>query len=177
VIIGRLHPDERHKGHVELVSIWSSVLERKPDAQLWVIGEGDLRHELAAETARLGLSESIKFFGHVDESTKQRLLERSRCLLMPSSGEGFGLTYLEAMRLGRPCLVGEADAGTEVVDPPTAGLACNPKDHEQLVDGADHLLTLGEQWEEWSKNARSRYEALFTFDRFEDRLLEALSLD
>jgi glycosyltransferase involved in cell wall biosynthesis len=51
----------------------------------------------------------------VTEEEKQDLLRRCRCFAMPSRNEGFGLVYLEAMRLGRPCLVSDCDAGREIV--------------------------------------------------------------
>ena len=44
------------------------------------------------------------------------LVQRSNCLLYPSSGEGFGLIPLEAMALGRPVIVTDYSGMTEYVD-------------------------------------------------------------
>lgn len=100
---------------------------------------------------------------------------RCRCLALPSRGEGFGLVYLEAMRMGRPCLVSTLDAGREVVNPPEAGLAADPDDLRELTDAACELLNAGPQWERWSDQARRRYEATFTAEDFQNRLLAALA--
>jgi glycosyltransferase involved in cell wall biosynthesis len=93
---------------------------------------------------------------------------------MPSAGEGFGLVYLEAMRLGRPCLVSTADSGHEVVNPPSAGLAVSRDDPNEIADAVISLMTPGPEWARWSAQARSRYEAEFTAGRFHQRLLTAL---
>jgi glycosyltransferase involved in cell wall biosynthesis len=93
---------------------------------------------------------------------------------MPSRGEGFGLVYLEAMRLGRPCLVSKEDAGHEVVNPPEAGLAVDPGDSEELTKAVVRLMSDGDEWREWSHRARLRYETHYTAEQFQMRLLRAL---
>ncbi|MGH7135613.1 MAG: glycosyltransferase, partial [Pirellulales bacterium] len=98
------------------------------------------------------------------------LLAGARCLAMPSRGEGFGLVYLEAMRLGRPCLVSDGDAGREVVNAPEAGLAVDTRDLDGVADALVRLLSGGDQWQSWSAAARRRYEQNFTAEHFQRRL-------
>jgi len=93
---------------------------------------------------------------------------------MPSRGEGFGLVYLEAMRLGRPCLVSTSDAGRETINPPEAGLAVNPDKPQAVARAICRLLTPGDEWQRWSEQARARYESHFTAQQFQNRLREAL---
>jgi glycosyltransferase involved in cell wall biosynthesis len=128
VMLGRLDRGERYKGHGPVLDAWSRVLERIPNAQLWIIGEGDLRAELEDSVRVLALADHVTFFGRVEEARKDDLITRARCLLLPSRAEGFGIVYAEAMRLGRPSLVGITDAGREVVNPPEASLAADPAD-------------------------------------------------
>jgi phosphatidylinositol alpha-1,6-mannosyltransferase len=174
LILGRLMRDEDYKGHRELIGVWPEVARRVPGARLWVVGDGDLRPDLERMARRLNLAGQVTFWGRVDEDRKQELLAQCRCLAMPSRGEGFGLVYLEAMRRGRPCLVGEADAGEEVVNSPEAGLAADPRHADALAAALCRLLTASPEWDRWSAAARARYEALFTADHFQDRLLRAL---
>jgi len=169
LMISRLDSSERYKGHHEVIAAWPRVQEQVPNAQLWIVGEGDLRPELEAHAGE----QNIRFFGRVSEAEKQRLLEYARCLVLPSRGEGFGLVYLEAMRNGRPSIVG-VDAGREVVDPPNAGLAADPQDTRALADAMIRLLRGGAAWEEMSRLARRRYSENFTATHFQQRLLAAL---
>jgi len=177
LILSRLSKAEDYKGHREVIRAWPRVLQNTPDAELWIVGDGDLRTDLQRLVAELRLEKQIRFWGSVSDETKQELLQKSRCLLMPSRAEGFGLVYLEAMRLGRPCLVSTLDAGREVVKPPEAGLAVNPDDEVQLTDSICRLLGDGAEWRQWSEQARKRYEANFTARHFQERLLSALFQD
>jgi phosphatidylinositol alpha-1,6-mannosyltransferase len=174
LMLSRLLKSEDYKGHRELIGAWPRVLERIPNAELWIAGDGDLRSELEQLAAALAVGARVRFWGHVSEAHKEHLLARSRCLAMPSRGEGFGLVYLEAIRLGRPCLVSTCDAGREVVNPPEAGLAANPTKPQELVDALCRLLAAGSEWQRWSKQARARYDSQFTAQHFQGRLLEAV---
>jgi glycosyltransferase involved in cell wall biosynthesis len=175
IMIGRMDRGERYKGHEEALAAWPRVQEQLPNARLWIVGDGSLRRELEARARKQAQASSIRFFGRVDESDKEKLLARSRCLVMPSRAEGFGLVYAEAMRLGRPCLVSTFDAGREIVHPPDGGLAVDPRDTAALSAALVALLSPGPQWERWSTNARSRYSTHFTETAFQQRLLAALS--
>jgi phosphatidyl-myo-inositol dimannoside synthase len=177
LFISRMNRGEDYKGHREVIDAWPSVVQRYPDSVLWIVGDGDLRPDLEKIVQKRGLHSSVSFLGKVSESRKQQLLEQSRCLLMPSRGEGFGLAYLEAMRLGRPCLVSTLDAGREVVNPPEAGLAVNPDNRDELANAICRLLTDGPEWRRWSTQARRRYDQNFTAKHFQDRLLAALFSD
>jgi phosphatidylinositol alpha-1,6-mannosyltransferase len=174
LIVARLARSEDYKGHRELIAAWPLVRAALPDAELWVAGAGDLAPDLRAEAA--GLGGAVRFLGPVDEARKQELIAASRCMAMPSRGEGFGLVYLEAMRLGRPCLVSSCDAGREVVAPPEAGLAADPADRTALAAALVRLLRAGPEWAAWSERARLRYERHFTAAHYRRRLAAALGL-
>ena len=174
LMLGRLNKREDYKGHREVINAWPAVIERIPDAELWIVGDGDLREELEQLPAARKLRDKIRFFGRVSEEKKQEMIAQCRCLALPSRGEGFGLVYLEAMRMGRPCLVSTLDAGREVVNPPEAGLAADLDRAEDLVGAFRELLQPGPRWDSWSANARRRYEAAFTAEHFQQRLISAL---
>ncbi|MDP9171678.1 MAG: glycosyltransferase family 4 protein, partial [Acidobacteriota bacterium] len=174
IVIGRMEESEAYKGHKELLRAWPLVQQRHPRAELGVVGGGDLEPELKALAATLGIHETVKFHGRVPDEQKLKLIAESRCLLLPSRGEGFGLVYLEAMRQGRPCLVSTLDAGREVVRPPEAGLAVDPGDIPSIGAAAIRLLSAGAEWDAWSARARALYDANFTAAHFEERLLSAL---
>lgn len=174
LMLGRFARSENYKGHRQLIEAWPEIVKRVPGAQLWIAGTGDLRLELEALTAARQLGQFVKFLGQVPDSEKPNLIGQARCLAMPSRAEGFGLVYLEAMRLSRPCLVSTLDAGREVVNPPEAGLAVNPESEAEIVEAMTRLLTMSEEWQQWSLRAKARYEAQFTAAQFQKQLLAAL---
>ncbi|HUP87900.1 MAG TPA: glycosyltransferase, partial [Longimicrobiales bacterium] len=174
LMVSRLHPDERYKGHDEVLAAWPLVLERIPGAQLWIAGEGELQSELESSVARHKLDENVRFFGRVSDTEKRQLIARSRCLLMPSTGEGFGLVYLEAMRQGRPCLSG-IDGGREVINPPEAGLSVTHRTPQEIADAVVRLMRGDDAWHELSARAKHRYEQQFTSKHFAERLNNAIT--
>lgn len=175
LMLGRLAQDEDYKGHREVIACWPDVLAEHPGARLWIAGEGDLRASLQAQASALDLAAHVSFFGQVREADKEALLRRCRAFGLPSRGEGFGLVYAEAMRLGRPCLVSTADAGREVVAPPLAGLAADPADRPGLARAIGRLLADGPAWAAWSAAARARYVSHFTEEHYRARLRTALA--
>jgi phosphatidyl-myo-inositol dimannoside synthase len=174
LMLGRMLRSENYKGHRQMIEAWARVREELPSAELWIAGEGDLRPNLE-QLARS--YNGVRFFGEISETQKTDLIGRCRCLVMPSRGEGFGLVYLEAMRMGRPCLVSDQDAGREVVNPPEAGLAVAPDDQPRLAGAAIRLLSAGPEWDRWSQQALRRYEDRFTARHFCERLNSALFRD
>ena len=174
LMIGRMDKSDDYKGHRELISAWPAVVARMPDAELWIAGDGDLREELEQLAAARAPQHTIRFFGRVSEEKKQEMIAQCRCLALPSRAEGFGLVYLEAMRVGRPCLVSTLDAGREVINPPEAGLAVDLDNAENLVGAVCELLQSGPRWDAWSVNARRRYQNTFTAAHFQERLISAL---
>lgn len=176
VMMGRLNKGEDYKGHRQVIAAWPKVQERLPRARLVIVGDGDLRPDLEALTRNLNVGRDVEFAGRVDELQKARLLSDSRCLVLPSKGEGFGIVYVEAMRLGRPCLVSTEDAGREVVHPPEAGLAVHPDDPDALTDALVDLLADGPRWTKWSRAAQARHANLYTGRAFKSRLVDTLKV-
>lgn len=170
LIIGRMSKSEDYKGHRELISVWPQVRHQVPNAELWIAGTGDLQPEL--ERLAKG-QEGICFFGKVSEEKKQELLRRCRCLAMPSRNEGFGLVYLEAMRLGRPCLVSDCDAGREVVGPCGIEVDCN--DLKKMCDNVVRLLVGGKTGNKMGKIAYRMYGERFTCNKFLSRFSEVIN--
>lgn len=176
VMVSRLARGENYKGHRELISAWPLIVRVEPRARLWIVGDGDLRPQLESLARTVQGGNGIRFWGRVSERRKQELIGRARCLALPSRGEGFGLVYLEAMRLGRPCLVSDKDAGREVVNPPEAGLMANPDDAGGLAEAVCRLIAEGPEWNRWSIQSRRRFAARYTASQFQQRLAEALPL-
>ena len=103
---------ERHKGHEDLHDYWQTVLGRRPDARLAIVGRGNDVKRLEAKATALGLAGSVRFTGFVTDATLDAMLVRAGGFALPSRGEASALGYLRAMRAGVPCIAG-ARAGDQ----------------------------------------------------------------
>jgi glycosyltransferase involved in cell wall biosynthesis len=59
---------------------------------------------------------------------------------MPSSGEGFGIVFLEAWLHGLPVVAGNRDAAAELITPLVNGLTVDPESSEDIAKAVTHLL-------------------------------------
>jgi len=94
-----------HKRLDLLLAALPAVAAAFPDAGplLTVFGEGPDRERLEALAGSLGVSERVRFRGHVATSEEVWTeLGRARLAVQPSAREGFGLFPLEAMAAGLP---------------------------------------------------------------------------
>ena len=103
--LGRIHPKKNLTG---LIEGWR--LARRPaGAQLNIAGWGDAGD--VAEFQRILAAAddpSIVFHGPTFGEAKQRLLESSRFLILPTFSEGLPMVVLEAWAAGTPSLMSEA---------------------------------------------------------------------
>jgi phosphatidylinositol alpha-1,6-mannosyltransferase len=139
LIVGRMAANERYKGHDELLDVWQQVLQRVPDAQLRIVGDGDDRARLEAKAANLALGNSVVFLGRLSDADREDEYARCTVFVMPSRDEGFGLVFIEAMRAGRACIAAEG-AACEIVAHGRTGLIVSPTSTAQLTEAVTGLL-------------------------------------
>ena len=74
------------------------VFAEHPDAIYLIVGDGDDRPRLEALAAAMGVADKVQFVGHVtDRRTYPIIYRLADVFVMPSTGEGFGIAFLEAM--------------------------------------------------------------------------------
>jgi phosphatidylinositol alpha-1,6-mannosyltransferase len=125
--VARMDKRERYKGHDRVISAIPKLVARGHDIAYVVVGSGDDRPRLEMLAGEAGVTERVRFVG---ELTPEALIEAYRAadlFVMPSTGEGFGISFLEAMACGRPALglpvggardaLGDGHLGTMVEEP------------------------------------------------------------
>jgi phosphatidylinositol alpha-1,6-mannosyltransferase len=166
LIVGRMDPRERYKGHDQLLEALTGV----PDARLVVAGDGGDRARLEAKAAGLGISDRVLFTGFVSEATLMELYRRCAAFAMPSRGEGFGLVYLEAMRAGKPVLAARDSAAEEIVVDGATGLLVDPDDREELRGALGRLLDYPGEARRMGEAGFERWRKELSLERFRERL-------
>ena len=134
LIVGRMNSRERYKGHDMLIEVWPLVREAVPHARLVVAGDGDDAPRLRAKAG-----EGIEFVGRVDEARLAALYRDATLFVMPSTEEGFGLVYLEAMRASTPCIAARG-AAEEIMTNGRDGAIVDAGDRDALVGAMVRLF-------------------------------------
>jgi phosphatidylinositol alpha-1,6-mannosyltransferase len=180
LIVGRMAPGERYKGHDQLLEVMPQLLDLHPGVRLVVAGNGEDRARLEEKAAYLGLGRIVTFAGFTSEATLTELYRRCSIFAMPSRGEGFGLVFLEAMRAGKPVLAARDSAAEEIVVDGRTGVLVNPDDREELTFALADLLGEPAMTRRLGETGRDRWRKEFGLDRFRERLepmLERLVAD
>ena len=177
LIVANMHARLLYKGHQQLIAGWPKVINIIPDAELWIIGDGDGRRSL--EKLRNSLpteaSEKIFFFGYVNDEILEEMYDRCRVFAMPSTREGFGIVFIEAARHGVPCIGGKHDSVKEIVVDNHTGILVE----QQMDDIANSCIKLLEDDElanRMGNAGRQRYLENFQYIHFRKRLLSTLNL-
>ncbi|MBO1005301.1 glycosyltransferase [Pseudogracilibacillus auburnensis] len=110
VAIGRL---AEQKGLFSLIKSFSLFVKRKPDAKLWILGEGELEMELKSLVSNLQLSPSIHFVGF--QQNPYVWLKHADLFVLSSKYEGLPNVLLEAIACECPVLVSEHPGGTKEI--------------------------------------------------------------
>jgi len=172
LIVGRLAAEERYKGHDLLIEIWPRIVAQCPEARLVVAGNGDDR--LRLERAAAGLGSAARFAGRVTHAELTALYRDCAFFIMPSSDEGFGLVFLEAMRAGKAC-IGASGAAAELIEDGVTGFVVDLDDAEQVLKTVIRLFQDPELAARLGRAGAERWALDFTEEAFARRLRALLA--
>jgi len=118
---------------------------------------------LRRQVARDGLAERVRFCGALSDLELTNCLRASHLLVVPSSYEGYGIAYSEAMSFGLPAIGTTAGAAWEIITHGHNGFLIAPGDVTALGGYLAELAQDRERLIEMSFAARARYRSLPTW--------------
>jgi L-malate glycosyltransferase len=161
---------EVRKGIHVLLDAFDAVAACLPDARLRIAGDGP---ESSAVQRRVressGLQGRVDLLGRVDRRRVLAIMQSCDVYCLPSYGEPFGMTALEAMACARP-VVATAAGGLQHLVPDTGGRKVPPGDSAALTGALEHLLGNPELRLAMGSRNRQVVEERFDWSRVGDRL-------
>ena len=138
-----------------------AAIQRQVPARLLLVGDGPDREHALAVAADLGCSHRVEHLGVHDRL--EEVLQQADLFLSASETESFGLSMLEAMSCGVPCVSTAVGGVHEVLG--DTGLLTPFGDPEALAAAAMRLLTDGTLHAKLAAAARARAVELFATER------------
>jgi phosphatidyl-myo-inositol dimannoside synthase len=164
--VSRLSQAERYKGHREMFQCFPQLLKVYPQLCHVIAGDGDDRTTLENLASEAGLAQRVFFLGHLDDTHLEAAYAACDYFVMPSTGEGFGIVFLEALVRGIPVLGGNRDGSNDPLQDGKCGILVDPASPEALTAGLLELLS-----RPWNREqlARQTWE-VFGSPRLQERL-------
>jgi len=98
------------KGHAFLLE----VVQRAPDVDLVLVGDGPLRPEVEIRVERMGMADRVRFTGLVSRERVYEELLAADLFVSPALWEGLPIAVLEAMALSTPVLLSDIPPHQEI---------------------------------------------------------------
>lgn len=157
------------KGCEYLIRAMGKVQAVRPEVELVVIGDGELRSSLEQLAAQK--LQRYRFLGVQTPESVRAWMNRAKVFSVPSivaksgDAEGFGIVFAEAQAMGLPVVSFASGGIPEAVAHGEVGFLAAERDWEEL---AKHILLLLEDdtlWHRFSESGPSRVRALFNLQK------------
>ncbi len=175
LFVGRL---TEKKGVAYALDAFAEVRRRHADAQLHIVGDGELRAELEARAAGLELGTSVRFLGLLSPADVAASMTAADLLVAPSvtaangDQEGIPTVLKEAMAQGMPVLSTRHSGIPELVHDGESGVLVGERDAAALARAWSTLLDDPGRWPAMGHAGRAMVEREFDAELLGDRLVE-----
>lgn len=156
-VVAELH---ERKGLTTMIDAMPSIRDGAPGTKLIVAGEGEERASLERRIALAGLGDAVLLAGQLDGVSG--LLGAADVFVNPAWAEAFPYAVLEAMSLGRACVVTDVGGTAEAIVDGEGGTVIAPRDPESLAASVLRLLADKELAARYGEAARQRLLQRFT---------------
>ena len=160
--VARLDPIKNQK---LMIRAFHMVLITMPNLHLLIVGDGECREELEELALSLGIAKQISFVGY--KSDPRVYLDAMDIFLLSSLSEGTSITLLEAMSLGKPCVVTDAGGNAEIIKDNINGVVTKNGDIESFANGIKSLLSM--DLSEISHESVLRFNEMFTSQKMNSK--------
>lgn len=141
--VGRLVP---RKGFEWVIRSLPHLLDTFPTLHYLIAGEGEDKERLVNLVNDLNLQQQVTFLGRVDEERKAALYHLCDLFVMPNrllaglDWEGFGIVFLEAGLMAKPCIGGNNGGAIDAVIHEQTGLLVETADYPETCQAIQRLL-------------------------------------
>lgn len=174
--VGRVDPE---KSISNVVTAFAGVVEKIPEAELVVVGDGTDRQRLVDLAKALGIQKSVKFLGRIMLPDIVEIYRSATLFATASETETQGIVLIEAAATGLPLIAVDAGAVRELCQNKKNGILCPPREHEKMTIAMLKILEdekLQQKYGEMSLEIAKKHDLNRTLQRFVEIYEEAIKL-
>ena len=138
--LSRLSGTEHYKGYDIVLNAIKKL--SVPGIRYLLAGKYDVveKANLDKLIKKLDLQDSVVLPGFVPEEDLASLFTMADVYVMPSSKEGFGIVFIEAMYYGLPVIAGNADGSADALLNGALGILVDPNSVNELKESIEKIL-------------------------------------
>lgn len=167
--VARLGDRNGYKGHDRIIKILPEIRRRGNDVIYLIAGLGPDIDRLRRLAANLEVEAQVRFLGMVPLEDLPDLYRAADLFALPSTGEGFGIVFLEAMACGTPAIGLAVGGAPDALGEGDLGLCPAPQAFE------DDLLAALAAGPERDASLPMRVRERFGYERFSAALASRLT--
>jgi glycosyltransferase involved in cell wall biosynthesis len=160
------------KGMHRVIDCLPALMQHHPELHYLIVGggspEGDMRGELDAQVARLGLGDRVHFLGGVAPDELKWPLSAADVFVLATRNEGWANVFLEAMACGLPVVTTDVGGNREVVCQAELGTVVPFGEAGALQHALDEALA-----KNWNRAGIIEYAQANQWDKRVKQLLRA----
>jgi N-acetylglucosaminyldiphosphoundecaprenol N-acetyl-beta-D-mannosaminyltransferase len=138
ISVGRLSPE---KGFLDLIDIFSEVVESNPEWELHIVGDGQEKDPIIRKINELELENNVVLHGYQNKDYIENLMLNSSIYIMASYEESFGITLIEAQSYGLPCIAFDSARGaTEIITNDVNGYLIFNRNKQLMIERMNYLM-------------------------------------
>jgi len=159
-VLGTIARFDPIKNHTMMLRAFALVLEQQPNTTLIIVGDGKERENIEACIKQLNLANKVILTGY--QTKPHNYLALMDIYLLSSFSEGTSMTLLEAMSLGKPCVVTDAGGNPEVIANGKNGFVTPNDDADEFAKRLVEIITTNTSALELGKISIKRFEEIFS---------------
>jgi glycosyltransferase involved in cell wall biosynthesis len=141
--LARVAKKDREKGYVRVINSLGRIKNSFPDFIYIIAGSIDLNEKKYVDKIlhETGLVDKVIFTGFIKPNYLSALFSLSNVFVMPSTKEGFGVVFLEAMYFGIPVIAGNVGGSADALLNGKLGKLINPNDTDEISEAIIDVFT------------------------------------
>jgi glycosyltransferase involved in cell wall biosynthesis len=143
--------------------------------RLAVVGHGPELSNLSELAARN--QAKVEFLGNLSQDEVEQVMTQSTAFCLLSSYEGMSFSLLRAMMLGKPIIVSNIPANTDVIDHNVTGIIVDASDLIQIQEAFRQIMTGSQLSQKLGRNASKKAQKLYDLELVLKKTTQILTQD
>ncbi|UFJ39181.1 glycosyltransferase family 4 protein [Brevibacillus humidisoli] len=139
-------------GHKILIEALCVLAQKRNDFICWLIGDGEMRHELEEHCAKQGIADRVVFLGH--RADVPSLYNKTDVIVLPSLEDLQPSAIMEAQIAGKVIIASDSGGIPEMIKHGDTGLLFPVSDSEQLAERLSEVMNDSDLRQHLERNAK-----------------------